>query len=202
MILAPERKRGLQIGFRLPSRSDLGGGWEADHGRFGNDPIEDEGLLLTGDGRYVEMSAILEYEVDQSQPGGLERFVFAIEDADTALRPLAESAVREVIGRRELLDLLTEGRHRAEESVTSLLRERLSAYGFGIDVRRVSFQDIHPPLAVLDAYRDVSRANSDRQRRVNEATAYRDRVVTEAAGKARAIAQSARRRPRPTARPG
>ena len=182
-ILEPERKRGLRIGFRLASRPE-GGGWESDHGRFGGDPIEDEGLLLTGDGRYVEMSATLEYEVDQSQSGGPERFLFAVEDADAALRPLAESAVREVIGRRELLDLLTDGRQRAEDAATSLLRARLAAYGFGIEVRRVSFQDIHPPLAVLDAYRDVSRANSDRQRRVNEASAYRDRVVTEAAGRA------------------
>ena len=55
----------------------------------------------------------------------------------------------------------------------------------------MAFQDIHPPLAVLDAYRDVSRADSDRQRRVNEATAYRDRVVTEAGGQSRALRHAA-----------
>jgi regulator of protease activity HflC (stomatin/prohibitin superfamily) len=55
----------------------------------------------------------------------------------------------------------------------------------------VAFQDIHPPLAVLDAYRDVSRAVGDRQRRVNEATAYRDRVVTEAGGQSRVLKHAA-----------
>ena len=50
--------------------------------------------------------------------------------------------------------------------------------------RGISFQDIHPPLEVVDAYRDVSRAASDRQRRINEASAYRDQVTAEASGRA------------------
>jgi Cu+-exporting ATPase len=190
-VLSPDRVRGLQIGFRAPSRTDAGGGWEATHGRTGGDPIEDEGLLLTGDGRYVEMTATLEYAIDRSEPGALERFAFTIADADEALRPLAESAVRQVVARRELLDLLATGRRTAEDAAASLLRERLKAYRFGIALRRVEFQDIHPPLAVLDAYRDVSRAASDRQRRVNEAIAYRNRVVTEAGGRSHALRQAA-----------
>ena len=153
--------------------------------------MEDEGLLLTGDGRYVEVSATVEYAVDGTDPRALERFVFAVDDADAALRPMAESAVREVVARRELLELLTTGRKEAEEAAAALLRDRLAGYRFGLVVRRLGFQDIHPPLAVLDAYRDVSRAAGDRQRRVNEAVAYRDRVVTEAGGQARAIRAAA-----------
>ncbi len=99
--------------------------------------------------------------------------------------------MREVVARRELLDLLTSGRSGAEAEASALIRQRLSGYGFGIDVRRVTFQDIHPPLAVLDAYRDVSRAVGDRQRRVNEAAAYRDRVVTEARGQASSVGAGA-----------
>jgi Cu+-exporting ATPase len=191
-ILTPDRVRGLQIGFRAPSRPEAGNvGWEASHGRTAGDPVEDEGLLLTADGRYVELSATLEYTIDRTGPGALERFVFAIADGDAALRPIAEAAVREVVARRELLDLLTAGRSQAEAAAGSLLRERLGAYRFGIAVRRVAFQDIHPPLAVLDAYRDVSRAADDRRRRVNEASAYRDRVVTEAGGQARALRHAA-----------
>jgi P-type Cu+ transporter len=191
-IIAPDRMRGIQIGFRAPSRTDRGDtGWEAGHGRTDGDPVEDEGLLLTGDGRYVEVSATLEYSIDRSEPAALERFVFTITDEDATLRPLAEAAVREVVGRRELLDLLTAGRRQSEEAAATLLQHRLDAYQFGIAVRRVAFQDIHPPLAVLDAYRDVSRAVGDRQRRVNEATAYRDRAVTESAGRASALRNAA-----------
>lgn len=191
-IVAPDQVRGLPIGFRVASQSGPdAGGWSSSHGRMSDDPIEDEGLLLTGDGRYVELSATLEYSVDRDAPGALERFTFSLVDADAALRPIAESAVRAVVARRELLDLLTTGRAEAESAAFALIRKRLESYGFGIEVRRVTFQDIHPPLAVLDAYRDVSRAAGDRQRRVNEAGAYRNRVVAEARGQASAVGAAA-----------
>ena len=120
----PTGVRSLEIGFRTPSqprRRMAGAGRPATAGA-GGDPIEDEGLLLTGDGRYVELAATLQYTIDRSDPGALERFVFDVADGEAALRPLAESAVREVVARRELLDLLTAGRREAEDAAASLLR--------------------------------------------------------------------------------
>ena len=190
-VVSPDRVRGLPIGFRLPPTEQDDPGWGSSHGRTRGGSEDEAGLLLTGDGRYVELSATLQYAVDRSEPGAIERFVFALDDVETSLRPVAESAVREVVARRELLDLLTTGRESAEIAAAKLLRERLAAYQFGIDVRRISFQDMHPPLPVLDAYRDVSRAAGDRQRRINEGMSYRDRVVTEAGGQAQAVRESA-----------
>ncbi len=190
--IAADRARSLEIGFRAATRSQDGSvGWEATHGRQLGDPTEDEALLLTGDGRYVELAATLEYAMDAEDPESVRQFLLEIADGETAVRSMAESVVREVVSRRELLDLLTTGRREAEDTAAELLRTRLRQYRFGIAVRRVSFQDIHPPLAVLDAYRDVSRANSDRQRRINEANAYRDQVVTEAQGKSRSLKNDA-----------
>ena len=190
--LAPDRIRSLEIGFRSairPRAENLS--WEASHDRQRNDPIEDEALLLTGDRRYLELAATLQYAIDRNDPEAGRRFLLGVADGESAVRSLAESAVREVIGRRELLDLLTTGRREAEEAAAELIQKRLLAYGFGLAVHGVSFQDIHPPLGVLDAYRDVSRANSDRQRRINEAGAYRDRVVTEARGQSQKLRNAA-----------
>src|SRR5262249_6498015 len=147
--------------------------------------------LLTGDGRYVELAATLQYALDPEDPESLRRFLFEVDAAEATLRSLAESAVREVVSRRELLDLLTAGRHAAEDSAAALLQARLRADRFGIAVRQVAFQDIHPPLAVLDVYRDVSRATSDRQRRINEAGAYREQVLAEANGRSQAVRHAA-----------
>jgi membrane protease subunit HflK len=147
---------------------------------------------LTGDGRYVELAATLQFTIDAANPEALRRFVFEVADGGNALRPLAEASVREVIGRRALLDLLTVGREHAETAAAALLQERVAAYGLGVLIRGIAFQDIHPPLEVLDAYRDVSRANSDRQRRINQGRAYRDSVVSEAKGKAEALVQAAK----------
>jgi P-type Cu+ transporter len=190
--IARDRARSLEIGFRatgLPQGEPLR--WESTHGRPARDEGDDNALLLTGDGRYVEVAATLQFSIDPADPEALRRFVFEVGDGEAALRPLAESVVREVVSRRPLLELLTSQRREAETAAAQLLVERLAAYRFGITVRGISFQDIHPPLEIVDAYRDVSRATSDRQRRINEANAYRDQVVATATGKSRAMLDAA-----------
>jgi Cu+-exporting ATPase len=187
-----DRMRSVEIGFR---GSGAAGPelvrWESSHGRMTIDSADDVALLLTGDGRYVELAATLQFQIDATDPEALWRYVFDASDVDGALRPLAEAAVREIVGRRALVDLLTAGRAEAEAAAADLLAARIAAYRLGIVVRGITFQDIHPPLEVVAAYRDVSRATSDRQRRINEARAYHDRIVTEAGGAGQAIRQAA-----------
>ena len=106
-----DRVRSLDIGFRTTGRSDLEPlRWESTHGRPTRDQGDDRALLLTGDGRYVEVAATLQFSIDPADPEALRRFVFHVANGEAALSPLAESAVREVVGRRPLLDLLTSQR--------------------------------------------------------------------------------------------
>ncbi len=190
--IAPDRVRSLEIGFRAAGSSRIEPlRWESTHGRPLQSGGDDDALLLSGDGRYVELAATLQFSIDPADPGALRRYVFEVADGEDALRPLAESAVRDVIGRRPLQELLTSGRRAAEVAAAQLLQERLGAYRFGILVRGISFQDIHPPLAVVDAYRDVSRASSDRQRRINDARAYHDQALEDAKGKSQATLHGA-----------
>jgi Cu+-exporting ATPase len=190
--VASDRVRSLEIGFRATGAPQIEPlRWESTHGRPLQSRGDDDALLLTGDGRYVELAASLQYSIDPADAAALRQFVLEVADGENALRPIAESAVRDVLGRRPLQDLLTGGRREAEVAAARLLQERLNAYRFGILVRAISFQDIHPPLAVVDAYRDVSRAGSDRQRRINEANAYRDKTLAEATGKAQAVLSAA-----------
>jgi len=190
--VAPDRVRSLEIGFRATGTALIEPlRWESTHGRPLQNRGEDEALLLTGDGRYVELAATLQFSIDPADLASLRRYVFEVADGENALRPIAESAVRDVLGRRPLQELLTGGRAAAEVAAAQLLHERLGAYRFGILVRGISFQDIHPPLGVVDAYRDVSRASSDRQRRINEANAYHDQALAEAKGKSQAVLHGA-----------
>ncbi len=192
IALAPERVRSIEVGFRSAGAAESDPArWESTHGRPLRGVSDGAALLLTGDGRYVELSATVQFTIDAANPASLRRFVFDVADGEDALRPLAESVVREVVGRRALLDLLTRDRGEAELAAAQLLKERIAAYRLGVVVSAIAFQDIHPPLEVIDVYRDVSRAASDRQRRINEAIAYRDQTVTEARGKAESIVQSA-----------
>jgi HflK protein len=198
--LAPGRVRSVEIGFRTgraPASDAAAVRWETRHGRGDSDRgiivarAEDESLLLTGDGQLVELSATVQYRLDTSRPEALRAYAFAIADADLALRPLAEGSLRAVAARRPLDALLTAARHEAEVATARLLQERARAYGLGLEIIRLDFQDAHPPLAVVDAYRDVSRAESDHLRRINEGRTARAEALAAARGRAAAIVNQA-----------
>jgi HflK protein len=192
----PWRVRSLPIGFRqVASRRGETLRWEAAHARALTPEYADEdggdSLILTGDGQFLEISAALQYSIDASRPESLVRFVLGIAEAEPALLALSESVVRKVVGRRTLLDLLSRGRGEAEAAASVQLQERLSEVDLGVLVHGISFQDVHPPLAVVDAYRDVSRAESDLQRRINEAATYRSEKLAEAEATAKSIRYAA-----------
>ncbi len=172
-VVAVDPIRGLELGFR--DGSTPGG----------------RALLITGDDRYLELEAVLQYSIDASNDLALKRYLFEIEATEPALRSIAESAVREVVGRHPLDDLMTRDRARAESESARLVEERLSALRSGVVVRALWFESVRPPIEVLDAYRDVSRAGSDRARRRTEADRYADRETTLAIGRSTAIADAA-----------
>src|SRR5262249_43533421 len=149
--------------------------------------VSGDALLLTGDGQFLELTASLQYVLDTHRPGAIRRFVLELADPERALQELAESAVRQVVSRRRLLELLTTGRRAAEQAATRQLQEQVVKIDLGLLVHSVTFQDVYPPLAVVDAYRDVSRAQSDRQRRLNEAAAYRATKLADAEARGEAV---------------
>jgi regulator of protease activity HflC (stomatin/prohibitin superfamily) len=194
----------VEIGFRS-GRSDAGGEavrWESGHGRERSivARVDDEGLMMTADGQLVELTATAFYRIGNERDE-LRAFAYATADPETALRALAECAVREVVSRTVLDDLLTSGRSRAQQDAARSLQRRVGEYGFGIAIAEVAFQDVHPPLAVVDSYRDVTRAESERQKRINEAATYRAERLALGAGQAavareRAQAESEARKAR------
>jgi Cu+-exporting ATPase len=191
--LEPRRVRSLALGFRTGTADVEPLRWEARHGRNaapGGEGGEDV-LLVTGDGQYLELTATLQYTLDASRPDAIRRFVLGVAGLEPAIQSLGESAVRTEVGRRKLLEILTDGRAEAERAASERLRASRGTLDLGIKVLGITFQDVHPPLTVLDAYRDVSRAESDRQRRINEAEAYRALQLGEAEGRAKSIANAA-----------
>ena len=87
--------------------------------------------------------------------------------------------------------MLTRGRFDAEEASRSALQARVDAARLGLVITGVTFQDVHPPLSVVDAYRDVSRAETDRLRKIAEGTTERETRLTLARSLAFATIQRA-----------
>ncbi|MFO0951755.1 MAG: FtsH protease activity modulator HflK [Isosphaeraceae bacterium] len=185
--LQADQVRSMSVGFRTGASADASAsGWAASHGRGLSSTEEEESLLLTGDGHLVELAASTQYRLDPTREEALREFAFGVSSPEDALRSLAESSVRQVVGRTSLEALLTSGRSEAEREAAKMLQSRIDRYGLGLRVNAVTFQEVHPPLAVVDAYRDVSRAESDRQRRRNEAAAYLAGASADAQGRAEA----------------
>lgn len=193
--LRPEALRALEIGFRsVPEGLEPGTPlrWESSHGRDSRIQArpEEESLLVTGDGRYVELSAVVQARLDP-RPEALGRFAFGVSSPNRTIRALAESAVRAAVARSTLEALLTADRSTVETSAAGLLQERLDRAGLGVRVASLSFQDIHPPRLVVDAYRDVTRAEMDAQRRRNQAATYAAVEAQQAGGRAAATREQA-----------
>ncbi len=191
----PARVRTVDIGLRrvtVDQAQQVGPiEWNTPHQAGALQRQEGEALVLTGDHSLVEMGATIQYCVSD-----LRTYRFGVRDADRVLKTLAESATREIIASRPLLtdgtdgeqlaEITTSGRGDLEQRIRVLLQERVDAVGLGIEVLPdgVCLQEIHPPLAVVSAFRDVSSAFKEKERMKNEAEAYyRDKVI-QAAGKA------------------
>jgi membrane protease subunit HflK len=107
------------------------------------------------------------------------------------VKAVAESAMREVIGRSDIQPILTGARQGIETGVQELMQKTLDTYGAGVAVQQVQLQKVDPPSQVIDAFRDVQAARADLERLQNEAQTYANRVIPDAHGRASQILQNA-----------
>jgi membrane protease subunit HflK len=147
-----------------------------------------ESLMLTGDENIVDVDFAVLWKV---KPAGVGEYLFNIQNPEGTVKAVAESAMREVIGRSDIQPILTGARQTIEAAVQELMQKTLDHYGAGILIQQVQLQKVDPPTQVIDAFRDVQAARIDLDRSVNEAQTYANRVVPEAKGNVAKITQAA-----------
>jgi membrane protease subunit HflK len=125
------------------------------------------------------------------KPNGAGDYLFNIQNPEGTVKAVAESAMREVIGRSEIQPILTSTRTQTETTVQELMQKTLDSYGSGIQITQVQMQKVDPPAQVIDSFRDVQAAQADLQRLQNEAQTYANRVVPDARGRAAQVVQVA-----------
>ena len=118
------------------------------------------------------------------------------------MKAVAESAMREVVGRSDIQPILTGARQNIETGVAELMQKTLDSYNSGIQITQVQMQKVDPPAQVIDSFRDVQAARADGERAQNEAQTYANRVIPEARGRAAQVTQSRRGLPRADRRRG
>jgi membrane protease subunit HflK len=160
------------------NRIDIGGAPEAD--------VPQESLMLTGDENIINLDFSVTWRVADAP-----RYLFATREPNEAVKAVAESAMREVVGKTPLQELLTKGRGQVQIEAAELMQKTLDSWGAGVNVVEVQIRSANPPQDVVAAFRDVANAGQDADSAVNEANTYRNRVVNEAKGDAARIVQSA-----------
>jgi membrane protease subunit HflK len=151
--------------------------------------VPEESLMLTGDENIVDVDFSVLWRVDP-KPDGVGKYLFNIQNPEGTVKAVAESAMREVIGRTDIQQVLTV-RQPIETAVQELMQKTLDQYGSGIAIQQVQMQKVDPPQQVIDSFRDVQAARADLERAQNEAQTYANRVVPEARGRSAQILQAA-----------
>ncbi|KPQ11502.1 MAG: membrane protease subunit HflK [Saliniramus fredricksonii] len=159
----------------------------ATEGQRPRDALE-ESLMLTGDENIVDIDFDVQWQIDAARA---EEFVFEIQNPEGTIKAVAESSMREVIGRRDIQAILTIEQGEIMQEVQEIMQATLEDYSAGVTIRVVQLQAAVPPAQVREAFFDVNAAQQDLVRLQNEAETYASRVVPEARGRAARIIQEA-----------
>ena len=150
--------------------------------------VPEESLMLTGDENIADVKFVVFWQIDPSHP---EHFAFNVADPNDTVKAVAESAMREIVGRSQIQKLLTAERKVIEPAAQQLMQKILTSYKAGVLVLQVQLQSVDPPEEVIASFRDVTAAQQDEARFRNQGEAYANTKVPEARGQAAAIVQAA-----------
>ncbi|HEY7803307.1 MAG TPA: FtsH protease activity modulator HflK [Orrella sp.] len=150
--------------------------------------VPPEALMLTSDENIVDVQFVVQYRV---KPDGAPDYLFETRDPDQSVNQVAQSSMREVVGRSLMDFVLYEGRTQVASDVQRSMQEVLDRYKTGILVSAVAIQNVQPPEQVQAAFDDAVKAGQDRERQINEGEAYRNQVVPLAQGTASRMLEQA-----------
>jgi modulator of FtsH protease HflK len=168
-VVNMEQVRRLEVGYRSGTNGS-------------KTKVPAEALMLTEDENIIDLQFAVQYNLKNAKD-----YLFNNRSTDGSVMSVAETAIREVVGKNKLDDLLQKGLQDTSEQMQALL----DFYKTGVNVTSVSLQAALPPEPVQEAFEDVNRANQDYQRQINEGEAYANAVVPKARGNAaRLIAEA------------
>lgn len=165
-IVDRSRLRQVEVGYRSNVKNKVG----------------KESLILTSDQSIIDLQFAVQYRIDDPQA-----FLFQnnpMPSPEELIRQVTESAMREVVGRRRIDQVLYEEKAMVAEEAQRLTQDILNRYNLGIGVVDLTIQQAQPPEQVQGAFEDANKAAQDRQRLINEGQAYANDVIPKARGTA------------------
>jgi len=145
-----------------------------------------EALMLTDDENIIDIQFAVQYKLKNAA-----EWLFNNRDQDETVRQVAETAIREIVGRSKMDFVLYEGREKVALDVGQLMQQILDRYKSGVQITNVTMQGVQPPEQVQAAFDDAVKAGQDRERQKNEGQAYANDVIPKASGAASRLLEEA-----------
>ena len=145
-----------------------------------------ESLMLTDDENIIDLQFAVQYLVKDPKD-----FIFNVRRPDESAMQIAETAVREVIGKHRMDAILYETQVDVANAARDLMQAIHDRYNTGIQVSTVTIQNAQPPEQVQAAFDDAVKAGQDRERQKNEGQAYANDVIPRARGAASRLKEEA-----------
>jgi membrane protease subunit HflK len=147
---------------------------------------EGEGLMLTGDQNIVNVQFSLLFSVTDPRA-----YLYNVAEPGKTLSQVADSVMREVVGRRPAQDIFRDNRQAIAQEVKDSIQKSIDNYHAGIAVNTVSIEDVSPPKEVSSAFDEVQRAEQDEDKMIEQANQYANKVRGQANGEAAKIREDA-----------
>ena len=172
-----ETLRKEEIGFRSGNNGRDSNAIESAGNISSSHNVIQESLMLTGDENIIDINFIVQWKISN-----LKDYVFNIYNPRETVRSVAESAMREVIGSTPIDKAITDGRSIVEHEAKILLQKTLDSYNSGVEITALKLLRSDPPAEVIDAFRDVQTAKTDKEREINKAYAFENEILPRARG--------------------
>lgn len=172
-------QKGLDIGFRTRDNR---------RGSAAQIDVPEESLMLTRDENIADVKFRVIWQIDPIAP---ENYAFSVRNPDETVKAVAESVMREIVGRTDIQKILTAERKTIEPAALAGTQKVLDEYKAGVKILQVQLLSVDPPEQVIAAFRAVTAAQQEAERLRNQAESYANRVVPEARGLAARIQQEA-----------
>lgn len=136
-----------------------------------------EALMLTDDENIIDIQFAVQYKLNSASD-----WIFNNRDKEELIRQVAETSMREIVGKSKMDFVLYEGREKVAFDVAQLMQSILNRYKSGAQIINVTMQGVQPPEQVQASFDDAVKAGQDLVRQKNEGQAYANDIIPRARG--------------------
>ena len=142
--------------------------------------------MLTQDENIVDIRFTVQYRLKDARS-----YLFENRNPEEAVVQASETAVREIVGRSKVDQVLYEQRDAIAADLVKSIQVQLDRLNAGVVIANVNVQNVQVPEQVQAAFNDAVKATADRDRFKNEGQAYAADVIPKAQGTASRLKEQA-----------